>query len=592
MSPERQGSVWQKSYEAAKNISRQVAELLDEARRRSVRLEWSLIPRGFSEDDELEGRAADEYLSTLRESLVARAARWARHLDQADWLWLLRSLDPHDIWPHFPTLRSGSGLQHLRTAENLSAYASSGDSRLTTGQEQPSSRDLEVCATLVSMSVQIAHLESFRRRTHKGQVLRVRVSRSPSIVPNSPVESAIRNYDTRLVGYVEEWHPKLSETPKSSQVPLLAAFRYPTGWWPTESWVGAPGRATVTEEVGQFTIRRWMMGHQGYLDRVPDMVAATANPALASATVVMSAGLYLWLYRTKADCPVDLLHRGLLHVPSADLLRVLRDVRAEAETQGAYEFLGRHLPDKEEAILALLGEAHAPGLPGASGPVVRSLDSRSSLVDVSALTALLSSTLTLDGATASPSIVHEVSFGFEHLIQEAIDESDLAPDSVTRSLRGRELKFKGNPVTDIDALLVSNGQLLLVSCKRVTLGPDYDLGTHNRVRNAADRVAHAVDEWEDIIDFLRLHPVGDNYDLSQFIEIDGVVVTPELVFTAEDRCLEQVSIKGKGTLHRVSTAGELVSLIHDRKRVYCEPTVLERAAGLKWQQEVAGLPDD
>lgn len=51
----------------------------------------------------------------------------------------------------------------------------------------------------------------------------------------------------------------------------------------------------------------------------------------------------------------------------------------------------------------------------------------------------------------------------------------LSPPSLgIRELRGRHLRQNNQQITDIDALLEVDDTLVLVSCKRIELGREYD----------------------------------------------------------------------------------------------------------------------
>jgi hypothetical protein len=65
-----------------------------------------------------------------------------------------------------------------------------------------------------------------------------------------------------------------------------------------------------------------------------------------------------------------------------------------------------------------------------------------------------------------------------------------------------------------------------VSAKSVPYTADLDRGEHRAVRNLADRCETWVADWAQRLGTLRDHPLGDNYDLSRYRGVTGVVVLP------------------------------------------------------------------
>ena len=50
------------------------------------------------------------------------------------------------------------------------------------------------------------------------------------------------------------------------------------------------------------------------------------------------------------------------------------------------------------------------------------------------------------------------------------------------------------------------------------------------MRNARTTLKKAVRDWDRKLATIRSNPVGDNYDFSRFERIEGVVVTPHVLF--------------------------------------------------------------
>jgi hypothetical protein len=162
-------------------------------------------------------------------------------------------------------------------------------------------------------------------------------------------------------------------------------------------------------------------------------------------------------------------------------------------------------------------------LPLAAGPVVRSSGDGFVAIDLWAATTRLNHDLQIRESGGQS--INVRSSKFEDAVQDAINETRWRPTASTLALRKRLRRGKKD-FTDIDAVGERNRDLLVVSCKFLAYSPEYDAGMYSVVRNTASTVLQGVHS----LDHLILHPVGDNYDLSQFRTIYSVVCTPRPVY--------------------------------------------------------------
>lgn len=156
------------------------------------------------------------------------------------------------------------------------------------------------------------------------------------------------------------------------------------------------------------------------------------------------------------------------------------------------------------------------------------------VVDVTAASYALLTRISIDRSPHHGNVRASI---FEDQCQEFINTTNWRPPSELSVLRGRTLRSAGKKLTDIDALGVKDGTLLLVSCKSLIYDASYDRGDFQVIRNAQSTVDAAVCDWTQIIATLRRTPVGDNYDFSMFQEILGVVCTPFAVYTTSSDSL-------------------------------------------------------
>jgi hypothetical protein len=166
--------------------------------------------------------------------------------------------------------------------------------------------------------------------------------------------------------------------------------------------------------------------------------------------------------------------------------------------------------------------------PLTAGPVCREFDNGICLD-------LAAASMRLDAILKYPSTQGEIanarSEHFETEVQSVIDRSDWFPSSEIKKIRGRQLKNNGNVITDIDAIGEKDESLLLVDCKSVIYSGDYDIGDYKTVRNASSLVRESVKKWKDICNRLHSNPIGNNYNISKYKNLFGVVCTPHVIYS-------------------------------------------------------------
>lgn len=152
------------------------------------------------------------------------------------------------------------------------------------------------------------------------------------------------------------------------------------------------------------------------------------------------------------------------------------------------------------------------------------------------------------GASANARAEH-----FEVEVQTVIDANVWKPISARCPQPRTVLRRNGSDITDIDAVGENAGTLLLASCKSICYSDRYDAGDYQSVRNAASTVDKAVEWWRGRLAKLREQVIGDNYDLSSFDRIVGVVCTPHVIYVFPGT-LDQWAAPG---LRMASSLGEL-----------------------------------
>lgn len=152
-----------------------------------------------------------------------------------------------------------------------------------------------------------------------------------------------------------------------------------------------------------------------------------------------------------------------------------------------------------------------------------------------------------------PSDIQGFSTAFEVDVQSLFEGTRWAPPRALAQIRGRPLRHNGRAVTDIDALGMNKGVLLLVSAKAWPRKPGVDTGEFTDIQNVMRDAADKLDEWNTNVEYFRQHPQGDNYDFSSASHIVGVLCLPFLPFV-EPGPLTEMPIPG---LYAVTSVDEL-----------------------------------
>ncbi|HUW28274.1 MAG TPA: hypothetical protein VMV97_06675 [Sulfuriferula sp.] len=200
----------------------------------------------------------------------------------------------------------------------------------------------------------------------------------------------------------------------------------------------------------------------------------------------------------------------------------------------------------------------APGVwPFQSGGFIRESET-AVMLDVTASSRALISRAMVDRTDFDLSNLR--GYTFESQVQCTVDDSLWRPDATLAALRGRTLRCNGLALTDIDAIGARNGALLLISCKSVIYDTDYDKGTYRVIENVQFTVDGAVAKWVNFVDNLKENPLGDNFDLSRYTEIIGIVCTPFVVYSDNRATLDFA----KPGLRRCVAAYELREWLEDK----------------------------
>jgi hypothetical protein len=526
------------------------------------RVERESLPKGFVAGQILGPADGSKYLTGLRSAMILRAHELISAYSSAAWLWALRCLDALEVFALVTHAMPGSEITIFAVAENLA----SGSETYISIPMDASSWDRTLAsrvARLVALAARIVLIEGWLRRTSKGTELRIRPGSIPNIVHDKALERAIDEFDERNHASVERWHSVLE--PESARGrPLLAGFKYYGGWQATQCWSGPLSDRNVWEGLGQFTIRNYDLRARSNIDRIAGSTASMKDPGLAASIAVFANAMFRLIDKEDLGAGTQLPQFGFVCVEGEMLRKYIDAVLAETAIDDDWAALKESIPDTGAGLLEALDRTRQPGRRSWGGPVIHAFNNYR-LVDINALTWHLSHSLRLD-ATLGGSIANDAALQFELLVQGVIDDAGYGPPDGIARLRGRTLRIGNSAVTDVDAFIVVNDVLTLVSCKRIELTRDYDAGDYTSVRNAGKRLEQAVDEWQQKLAIFDQQRSGDNFDFTGFARIAGVVVVPELIFSKSAMAREFVRIGTELRLRRASSVDELADCLEGSAR--------------------------
>lgn len=529
---------------AVLRFGRDLAELLDRAHGGTSR-----------PADGLAGAPAAEYLRNLIESVSQGVSSQTSGYSAARWLWYLRRL-PDRLFEG--TYSTTIGYERA-LAESLTWFSERSERSATVkcfGFRVDASAARHILALVFSVRL-LSHLHSIYRRVGKGAKLFFE-NGLPLAEQDDAVSEAIRVYDERhdkrqfdqaglgVVGPPAEF--AIPHSAPESQVFLFSpckALQVPT---PAPLPDGRIVAATVTARhmYRAIPIQSFLKPYQAHSDiGLPHLKQIEPLLMLQMMFPLLCMDLPAFLSGSLQVGYGVVSPDRLKNVVSSWLPPVRQHLLALAPTvewsQDFEEWFGR--------IKRI--EPHV--WPLKRGGCIRETP-EAVILDFTAASAALLGLSEIDRSDSKVANLRAETFELQ--VQGIIDQSKWRPDPELAALRGRPLRRGGIDITDIDALGVCEGDLLLVSCKSLIYDREYDRGTHRLVANARATVDKAVADWMRFMNELATAPGGDNFDFTAFRgRIIGVVCTPFVVYSSDSETLAFV----RPGLRRCSAAFELRS---------------------------------
>lgn len=508
-------------------LERQLAVEVDARARRTVLklVDATRISCGEIGTTLVEPETAVHHIADAICRATSEVESWMGRASADRWLWALRRVPNHYFAGTYRSTGSydralAETLTSASTQEDEPSFHASGNIRYALDGTMP-----RRIAELITAARFISSLHVHYRRAAKGARVRVTDEGLITTVVEAQVERAIDRFDRRM---------DVNRSAPTGSVAYGPSQGVENGWLfllrrcdafqlPVE--VAIPGRPPRLDIVAEhFPLQESSTPFIELLDELGSDCSNVYGPELGS-LILFSRAVFPLLVIQPAGLFVA-LQRGYIFENRHRLEATLRSALK-------HDPVGQRVASTwpELCVEQILAHLSTPGScwPLNRGPVVRGS------TDVVILD-LLAASERLDRAREYPRVDGPVANiraqHFERQVQAAIDRTQWKPDDVVRSLVGRQIATSDGIITDLDAIAQRGPAVILVSCKSLIYGEDYDIGDHRAVRNAASTLDDAVSAWQSTVARVRANPCGRNYDLSGFQNIVGLVCTPCPVYTA------------------------------------------------------------
>lgn len=505
---------------------------------------------------ELQGEYAADYLATLVPLAERAILDHHRAYGSVRWLWYLRRA-PDELFSG----DHGTTLGYDRTlAEALSWYQAPVDtmSHPTSVVFDTNIASFRHLARLIGRLKLLSQLHQWYRRIGKGAILDMSSRHAASHISEA-LDAAIRSYDTRNdrshevswsglgLAAVDPDTRLLNEMVGQQASTLCMTFHMSGSLWMPANYPDGKGGYSLAEVEGRHFLRLTKV--QRILDPLSQGTEAKPPYLQEVASLIQLLLMVPAFFGRFPWALISTVQQGYFFVVNSALRSACNDYLPDLAAELTRSAPQVCWPDTYEAWKQQT-DAIIPSLwPLRSGGVLRSLGP-STLVDITSASQALLQRVEFD---RSPLLGNDRANAFELQCQEIIHESTWRPSVSLSGYRGRTLRRGGVALTDVDAIGSNKRTVLLISCKSLIYDREYDKGTFRVVRNTQTTVDKAVLDWSEVIAQLRLQPIGDNFDLSEFDAIIGVVCTPFIVYSSHPATLRFVA----DGLHACASALEL-----------------------------------
>jgi hypothetical protein len=484
-----------------------------------------------------------KYFNAARQVLEQRLRKEAQRFSPIRWLWYLRNL-PSFYW--IGELQSTAAYD-AALAEVLTAASSAQDLPRRVhgigGYELNASIAAQIakfCAGVRYLSVTHTNL----RWVGKGCPFSFADSPLGSPLPSAELQQSVQLYDSRVAA-----HPGFllsrtgtvvaREDSRDCTHQIVAVSRRPSVPW-RSSW-----QATIVAEKARHEAEaRFTLG-AACLDFLTSLNKATAQagvkwwpeevPLLAGFLRVVEP-----LVISTLKSPFQVMRCGWVLTDRQSCAAAPEAYLDDARRLATSVFPGARFPSSISALFDEVSKITGSAWPLRPGPAIRTYGDRLCL-DLDSATMLLHHLAQFRTSGGEPGRIRGLDF--DRGVQAILDLSAWAPPPDLRAKVGSVIKdAKGNDVTDLDAIGLKGGTLLLVSCKSRIYTDESDQGDEAATNATANVAKEALRKWNEVKTFVKRNPrCLEGVDMSQFSlltvvclpHVPYVPIGPETEFVAQ-----------------------------------------------------------
>jgi hypothetical protein len=479
---------------------------------------------------------AHDYVQTARAIAERRTQASAQSFSPSEWLRILRAL-PEEVWGPWPTTSRGWVARIAETAGGLSKTSSESRSHAT---EAPGDAPMLDVMSLLFNAIMLARIQTLIKASGAGADLVSDPNYAlPYTPPKGPKQEALRIFDERVQqsDLLQFAGSELTHPPTLTHAPPLLVYRF------ERTIIPVPMQLTLVHE-GKSTITNGRYGSLAFgIDSLVDFAQRARARSISWWDDVSRACLALMMllpaiFQRNPESKVSAYDAGYFEM---DRERLRNEIAASIKempplVSSRYNPLG--LPTDPAKILKILEGGHGSLWPLSPGPPVRNELDRV-LVDLTAVSRRFETGLAYpsdQGAVANL----RADF-FEENVRSVLARSAWAPSGELEKHIGRELRRKGELITDLDAAGERDGVALLVNARSKMFSLALSHGEWRPLRAQASAARDAVREWGDRVSRLCEGPVDVGVDFSQYRRVIALICTPSPMYADDAEALNEVA---------------------------------------------------